>query len=180
MKRHLMLGSVFSAALAIGVSAQSTPPPSQSPTSQPPSSQSPTSQDTGRDRSAQTVTVTGCLKADSSSPSAAPGAPGAPAASAAAGGFILEASGSGAAAPGEKPSPTATSGSATTYKLSGGSGDLASLVGKKVEVKGTVQNRAGSAAGGAPESRPGAMGDTAKAQQLRVSSVKEVSGSCSQ
>src|SRR5262245_32009643 len=167
MKRHLMLGSVFSAALAIGVSAQSTPPPSQSPTSQPPSSQSPTSQDTGRDRSAQTITVTGCLKADSSSPSAAPGAPGAPAASAAAGGFILEASGSGAAAaPGEKPSPTATSGSATTYKLSGGSGDLASLVGKKVEVKGTVQNRAGGAAGGAAESRPGAMSDSAKAQQL--------------
>jgi hypothetical protein len=37
-----------------------------------------------------------------------------------------------------------------------------------------------SAAGGAAESRPGSMSDMSKQQQLRVSSVKEVSGSCSQ
>jgi hypothetical protein len=67
-----------------------------------------------------------------------------------------------------------------TYKLTGSSSDLATLVGKKVEVKGTVQNRAGNAAGGAPESRPGSMSDTSKTKQLRVTSVKEVSGSCSQ
>jgi hypothetical protein len=184
MKRHLMLGTVFSAALAVGAAAQSQPPsqspPSQPPTSQSPTSQSPTSQDTSR--SSGTITVTGCLKADTSSPSAAPGAAGAPASSASAG-YILEASGSSSAStsPTEKPSPTATSGSSssTTYKLSGGSSDLASLVGKKVEVKGTVQNRAGSAAGGGAESRPGSS-DMGKQQQLRVSSVKEVSGSCSQ
>jgi len=177
-----MLGTVFSAALAVGAAAQSQPPsqspPSQSPTSQSPTSQSPTSQDTGR--SSGTITVTGCLKADtSSSPSAAPGAPGAPASSASAG-FILEASGSSSAAsPTEKPSPTATSGTSsnTTYKLTGGSSDLASLVGKKVEVKGTVQKSAGG--GAAAESRPGSS-DMSKQQQLRVSSVKEVSGSCSQ
>jgi len=81
MKRHLMLGTVFSAALAVGAAAQSQPPsqspPSQPPTSQSPTSQSPTSQDTSR--SSGTITVTGCLKADTSSPSAAPGAAGAPA-----------------------------------------------------------------------------------------------------
>jgi|SRR6185436_1544090 len=177
MKRHVMLGTVFSAALAVGAAAQSQPP-SQSPTSQPPTSQSPTSQDTSRSSSG-TVTVTGCLKADTSSPSAAPGAPGAPASSASAG-YILEASGSSSAAsPTEKPSPTATSGTSsnTTYKLTGGSSDLASLVGKKVEVKGTVQKSAGG--GAAAESRPGSS-DMSKQQQLRVSSVKEVSGSCSQ
>lgn len=184
MKRHLMLGTVFSAALAVGAAAQSQPP-SQSPTSQPPTSsptsQSPTSQDTSRSSSGA-ITVTGCLKADTASPSASPGAPGAPASSASAG-YILEASGSSSAStsPTEKPSPTATSGSSsnTTYKLSGGSSDLASLVGKKVEVKGTVQKSASSGAAGA-ESRPGSMSDTSKHQQLRVSSVKEVSGSCSQ
>jgi hypothetical protein len=164
MKRHVILGTVCSAALAVGVFAQEAQPPTAQ-------------QDAKSSNAPQTITVTGCLKADAASPSAAPGAPANPASSASAG-FILEASASGAAAkpasPTESPSPTATSGSATTYKLSGGSSDLASLVGKKVEVKGTVQKA--SAAGGAPGA---AMGDT-KAQQLRVSSVKEVSGSCSQ
>lgn len=183
MKRHLMLGTVFSAALAIGLSAQtpSPSPTSQSPTSQTPTSQSPTSQD--RSSSAQTITVTGCLKADTSSPSSTPGAAGAPASSTSAG-YILEASGSGSASaanPTEKPSPTATSGmsSNTTYKLTGSSSDLATMVGKKVEVKGTVQKSASSGAAGA-ESRPGASSDSSKHQQLRVTSVKEVSGSCSQ
>ena len=183
MKRHLMLGTVFSAALAIGLSAQtpSPSPTSQSPTSQTPTSQSPTSQD--RSSSAQTITVTGCLKADTSSPSSTPGAAGAPASSASAG-YILEASGSGSASaanPTEKPSPTATSGmsSNTTYKLTGSSSDLATMVGKKVEVKGMVQKSASSGAAGA-ESRPGASSDSSKHQQLRVTSVKEVSGSCSQ
>lgn len=181
MRSHVMLGTVFSVALAVGASAQSSQPPtSQSPTSQPPTSQAPTS---SQDRSSNaTITVTGCLKADTSSPSStSPNAPANPTASAAAGGFILadaSASGSSSAATSptesEKPSPTATSGSSsgTTYKLTGSSSDFASLVGKKVEVKGTVQKA--SAAGGGS-----AMGD-AKAQQLRVTSVKEVSGSCSQ
>ena len=177
MRRHLILGTVFSAALAVGVGAQSG---GQSPTGQPPTGQSPTGQDTkSSSSSAQTITVTGCLKADSSSPSAAPGAPaGAPASSASAG-FILETSGSGAAAtpasPTESPSPTATSGSSSsrTYKLSGSSSDIASLVGKKVEVKGTL--RTGPAA-----RQSSSIGDSSKAQQLRVTSVKEVPGSCSQ
>ena len=183
MRRHLILGTVFSAALAVGVGAQSggQSPTGQPPTGQPPTGQPPTGQDTKSSSSAaQTITVTGCLKADSSSPSAAPGAPaGAPASSASAG-FILETSGSGAAAtpasPTESPSPTATSGSSSskTYKLSGSSSDIASLVGKKVEVKGTLQSRAGGA------SESSAMGDSSKAQQLRVTSVKEVPGSCSQ
>src|SRR5262245_28447723 len=92
MERHVVLGSGLLAALAGGAVAQD-----QSPTAQ---------QESKSSNAPQTITVTGCLKADSASPSAAPGAPGAPAASAAAGGFILEASASGAAAaPGEKPSP---------------------------------------------------------------------------
>jgi len=178
MRRHFMLGTVFSAALAVGAFAQSE---GQSPTGQ---------QDANRSsNAAQTITVTGCLKADDSGASAtSPGAPGAPAnptAGAASTSYILaEMSTSGAAAnpasPTESPSPTATSGSSgKTYKLTGSASDFASLVGKKVEVKGTVQKPAGSASANAPESRPGsAMGDTSKAQ-LRVTSIKEVPGSCS-
>jgi hypothetical protein len=175
MRRHFMLGTVFSAALAVGAFAQSE---GQSPTGQ---------QDANRSsNAAQAITVTGCLKADDSGASAtSPGAPGAPAnptASSAPTSYILtEMSTSGAAAsPTESPSPTATSGSSgKTYKLTGSASDFASLVGKKVEVKGTVQDRAGSASANAPESRPGsAMGDSSKAQ-LRVTSIKEVSGSCS-
>jgi hypothetical protein len=181
MKRHLILGTMFSAALAVGASAQSQQPPtSQSPTSQAPTS----SQD--RSSSAQTITVTGCLKADTSSPSStSPNAPANPTASSASAGYILTdattGSSAAAASPTEQPSPTATSGTASgkTYKLTGSASDFASLVGKKVEVKGTLRGNsaAGAAAG---ESRPdAAMGDTSKAQQLRVTSLKEVSGSCS-
>src|SRR5882672_8483041 len=171
MRRHFMLGTVFSAALAVGAYAQSA---GQSPTGQ---------QDASKgSSSAQTVTVTGCLKADSAAGS--PGAPASPGASSAAAGYILtdvspSAGGSNPASPTESPSPspTATSGtSSATYKLTGSTSDFASLVGKKVEVKGSVRP---SGAGNAPESRPGsAMGDPSKAPQLRVSSVKEVSGSC--
>ena len=171
MRRHFMLGTVFSAALAVGAYAQSA---GQSPTGQ---------QDASKSSStAQTVTVTGCLKADSAA--ASPGAPASPGASSAAAGFILtdvspSAGASTPASPTESPSPTATSGtSSATYKLTGSASDFASLVGKKVEVKGTVR---ASGSGNSPEARPGsAMGDSSKAPQLRVSSVKEVSGSCSQ
>jgi hypothetical protein len=174
MRRHFMLGTVFSAALAVGAFAQSE---GQSPTGQ---------QDANRSsNAAQAITVTGCLKADDSGASAtSPGAPANPTASSASTSYILTEMPTSAAAnpasPTESPSPTATSGSSgKTYKLTGSASDFASLVGKKVEVKGTVQNRAGSASADAPESRPGsAMGDTSKAQ-LRVTSIKEVSGSCS-
>ena len=150
MKRHLMLGTIFSAALAVGASAQSA--------GQPPAGQSPTGQDTNRSSNAQTMTVTGCLKADTSSASKEPGAPASPGASSASGGYILEVAPSGAAnpaSPTESPNPTATSGAANkTFKLTGGSSDLSTMVGKKVEVKGTLQNRAGSAMGSPSESRP--------------------------
>jgi len=172
MKRQFMLGTVFSAALAVGAYAQSA---GQSPTGQ---------QDASRSSStAQTVTVTGCLKADSAA-ATSPGAPASPGASSAAAGYILtdvspSAGASNPASPTESPNPTATSGtSSATYKLTGSTSDFTSLVRKKVEVKGTVR---ASGAANAPESRPGsAMGDSSKAPQLRVSSVKEVSGSCSQ
>ena len=176
MKRHLILGTIFSAALAVGASAQSA--------GQPPAGQSPTGQDTNRSSNAQTMTVTGCLKADTSSASKEPGAPASPGASSASGGYILEVAPSGAAnpaSPTESPNPTATSGAANkTFKLTGGSSDLSTMVGKKVEVKGTLQNRAGSAMGSPSESRPdSSASDASKAPQLRVTSVKEVPGSCS-
>lgn len=195
MKRHVMLGTVFSAALAVGVSAQSAgqSPTSQSPTTQSPTSQSPTAQqDTDRSSNARTITVTGCLKPDTSassttSPGAPPNPAGSPTASASSTSYILtEMSGSGAASnpasPTESPSPTATTGSAAkTYKLTGSTTDFASLVGKKVEVKGTLQSRSGSSSSTANESRPGSMSDTSNAQQLRVTSIQEASGggSCS-
>ena len=196
MSRQFILGTMFSAALAVTASAQSA---SQSPTEQ---------QDkTGnRNDAAQTVTLSGCLKSadDSSTTAASPTAnPDAATKPAAAGGFILaDASPSTGAMASTTPSPadnpaatpptnpTGTTGSTgKSYRLSGSTSDFSTLVGKRVEVKGTLQNRSGSgagaAAGGNYPSNPAGGGAQAGASkdttmpQLRVTSVREVPGTCS-
>jgi hypothetical protein len=194
MSRQFMLGTMFSAALAVTASAQSA---SQSPTEQ---------QDkTGnRNDAAQTVTLSGCLKSadDSSTTAASPTAnPDAATKPAAAGGFILaDASPSTGAMASTTPSPadnpaatpptnpTGTTGSTgKSYRLSGSTSDFSTLVGKRVEVKGTLQNRSGSGTGAAaggnyPSNPAGAQAGASKATtmpQLRVTSVREVPGTCS-
>jgi hypothetical protein len=76
--------------------------------------------------------------------------------------------------------------SGTTYKLSGSASNFSTLIGKKVEVKGTLQKSAGSsssAAGANPPSQPGAAAGASRSDkamdQIRVTSVREVGGSCS-
>jgi len=197
-----MLGTVFSAALAVAVSAQSA--------GQTPDSEQNKSRDT-RSQAAQTVTVTGCLKAANAAGGSEAGAPtpGTPNQRASGSGYILtdatSSTGTAGATPGTPTAgnPTATSGAtsattATSYRLSGSSSEFTSLVGKRVEVKGSVQNRSGSSsgsmtgespssttnptgstAGGSQSSRTGSMSGMGNMPQLRVTSVKEVPGSCS-
>jgi hypothetical protein len=76
--------------------------------------------------------------------------------------------------------------SGTTYKLTGSASNFSTLVGKKVEVKGTLQKSAGSASsatGAEPSTEPGAASSSRSSdkatQQIRVTSVREVGGSCS-
>jgi hypothetical protein len=77
--------------------------------------------------------------------------------------------------------------SGTTYKLTGSASNFSTLVGKKVEVKGTLQksdSSSSSAAGANPPAEPGAASSSRSSdksmQQIRVTSVREVGGSCSE
>ena len=190
MRRDFMLGMVFSAALAAAVSAQS------------PAQATPDQEKSGAkgNESAQTLTVTGCLKSASesgSSTAASPTATASPAgqsASAAGGGYILTdattSSASSSTATGTAgstaPNPAGASSSmssGTTYRLTGSASNFTTLVGKKVEVKGTLQKSSSAEAGANPAGEPGAASssrsDTSKAPQLRVTSVREVPGTCS-
>jgi hypothetical protein len=226
MRRDFMLGTVFSAALAVAVSAQSG---SQEPTA----NQDRTGGNANRGATAQTVTVTGCLRpaestgssgAGSAASGTGAGASATPSTAnqrtgtAATAGYILTdasvSNSSGAASstgtagsttptnpPANPSTGAATSGkSGTTYRLTGSGSDFSSLVGKRVEVKGTLQNRTGSSSGSETGSTPGStpnptgstagggQGESARTgamsgmnnmPQLRATSVKEVPGSCS-
>ena len=192
MKRNILFGSVLAAALSVGLGAQAPSGAPQDPTAPPssprpsPSAQAPSQKD---DSSSKTITVTGCLQADSASATgtSGAGAPGAPAGGAPAGGasssksesFILanasEGSGAGAAgAAGAAGGAAGTAGSASKssasqYKLTGGNkGDLTKYVNSKVEIKGKL------------DSAGGAMSSSSSGPTLHVDSVKQVSPSCTQ
>jgi hypothetical protein len=158
--------AAFACAMAVGVSAQQTPPAGGA---QAPSAAA----------SSNKVTVTGCLArpgaaATGTSGTAAPGAAGAGAASSTSAGakFVLNnvmAAGTGSATAG-------TSGArpslASSYQLDGDEAKLSPHVGHKIEITGTVEDKA---AGGT--STAGAASTTA-APRLKVESVKMVSASC--
>ena len=168
MKRQFLFGTVLAAAMAVGVGAQApqTPPPSQTPTP----TQAPTS---SMDRSSgmgKSVTLTGCVAKAGSSSSAA-GTAGTTGASASQ--FVLKnvaAGGSSAS------STTGTSGSTLNpswqngLNLSAGSEDLEKHLNKKVEIKGTVDTSASSAASATAGS------DLAT---LKVRSIKDIADTCS-
>jgi hypothetical protein len=184
MRRQLMFGTVFSAALAVAAAAQQPPTPGGQAGSTP-----------SRSDSAQT-TVTGCLRSadakatgTSGSPTGSPtGAPSTPSASSSsrAGGFILtDVSPSDSAAGAATPStPTGTAGATSSsdkkgYRLTGSSSELSSLVGKRVEITGTLSKDSGSA-GAAPGAAPGGtMSSAANLPQFHVTSVKEATGGAS-
>ena len=184
MKRNILFGSVLAAALSVGLGAQAPTGAPQDPAAPPasprpaPSAQAPSAKD---DSSSKTVTVTGCLQADSAAATgtSGAGAPGAPAGGAPAGGaasssksesFILanasEGSGAGAAA---GTAGSASKSSASQYKLMGGNkSDLTKYVNSKVEIKGKL------------DSAGGAMSSSSSGPSLHVDSVKQISPSCTQ
>ena len=180
MRRHLMFGTVFSAALAVAASAQT------------PAEQA----GAAKSDSAQTITVSGCLRsADAKATGTAGSATAAPSASSGAnraGGFILtDVSPSGTEA-GAPATPTGTAGAAASssekkgYRLSGSSSELSSLVGKRVEVTGSLSNSsAAGATAGAPAAPGAAAGGSMSSSssqnlpQFRVTSVKEATGGAS-
>jgi hypothetical protein len=188
MKRNILFGSVLAAAMSVGAAAQSTAP------------QTPPAGSRDQASSAGTVTVTGCLKSGSGSPSATgtSGSTAGAAGASSAGSFILADATTGAAG-GAMGAPAGTSGTApragsgSQYKLTGGSkDDLQKYVNSKVEIRGKIDSAAGSSTGGAaagatpsPSSpgAPGAAGATpsssASGQTLQVDSVRQVAASCS-
>jgi hypothetical protein len=187
MKRNILFGSVLAAALSVGLAAQAPTGAPQDPAAPPssprpsPSAQAPSQKD---DSSSKTVTVTGCLQADSASATgtSGAGAPGAPAGGAPAGGaasssksesFILanasEGSGAGAAGGAAGTAGSASKSSASQYKLMGGNkSDLTKYVNSKVEIKGKL------------DSAGGAMSSSSSGPSLHVDSVKQISPSCTQ
>ena len=200
MKRSIMFGVLFSAALAVGAGAQSTggQTPAQSGTSD------------------QQVTVTGCLQSDSGTATGTSGAGSTGAGSTGAGstgatgsgasrggGFVLtNAKMGGSSASGSTAgSSTGTAGSATgsatssgmaagmtRIKLDGSQSDLQKYANSQVEVRGKLEKStstgsATSGATGAAGATGSGAGATGAARQdmptLQVSSVRQVSPSCS-
>jgi hypothetical protein len=166
MKRQLMFGTIFSAALAVGAAAQSA--------TQPPTGQEPSAP---KDK---TVTVTGCLQSarDSVGTSGTTGS-----ATAIDTKFVLMNASSGGAASAAA-SATGTSGSSSAmpaqkgYNLVGGDKDeLTKSVDHKVEINGTLEVAmstapSASSAGSATSSR------TQDLPTLRVTSIRDTGDTC--
>ena len=184
MKRNILFGSVLAAALSVGLAAQAPTGAPQDPTAPPSSKPSPSAQaPSAKDDSSKSVTVTGCLQADSAAATGTTGT-AAPAGGGAAGGgaasssksesFILAnasaGSGSSSGAAGAAGTAgSASSSSASQYKLTGGSkSDLTKYVNSKVEIKGKL------------DSAGGAMSSSSSGPTLHVDSVKQISPSCTQ
>lgn len=186
MKRNILFGSVLAAALSVGLGAQAPTGAPQDPAAPPasprpaPSAQAPSAKD---DSTSKSVTVTGCLQADSASATGTSGT-AAPAGGGAAGGgaasssksesFILANASTGSGASGGAAGAAGTTGSASSssasqYKLMGGSkSDLTKYVNSKVEIKGKL------------DSAGGAMSSPSSGPTLHVDSVKQISPSCTQ
>lgn len=198
MKRSIMVGVLFSAALAVAASAQST-----------------AGQTASQSGSSEQVTVTGCLQrgnaggasGTSGAGSTGAGATGAPGSGGSRGGFVLTNAKMGSASPsaGTSASSTGTVGSPTgsspssiaagtiRFKLEGSQADLQKYANSHVEVSGKLdKGSASSATGSATTGATGAAGPTGSGAAatgsapdsqdmptLRMSSVRQVSPTCS-
>jgi hypothetical protein len=189
MKRQLFFGTLCAAALTVGISAQTpqTPPSSTPQTPRTPSTTQPESH--GKN---QEVTLTGCLQSGSGASTtgttgtAASGAQKSGSSSMSGGEFILAnakmGGSSGASAAGTAGSPTgaasSSSSTADRYKLVGHTNDLRKYANSQVEVHGTIDSKASSSSGAG--ATPSASASSASSEPtLRVSSVKQISPSCS-
>jgi hypothetical protein len=154
MTRTALCGAIFSAALAVGVSAQT------------PAGQAGAMQDKQAPK-AGAITVTGCLAPDTGAASGATGTTGTSGTKSE--GYILKnvtASPAGAAA---SASPTASE-----YVLTGGNkADLKKYENSKVEIKGRVEDSK------APKSAPSGAAAGPESPRLHVDSVKQIAASCS-
>ncbi len=164
MKKQVWTGVIAATActFAIGLSAQSTTPPSQA--SRP---QSPSASDH--------ITVTGCLQRDSASATAgATGTSGSTTASASSSGFVLNVTPSPSSPSAAGAATSGTSGSASSYKLDADE-KLTAHVGHKVEITGTLDKSMSSST--APSGSTSASASTAP--KLKVDSVKMIAATCS-
>ena len=99
---------------------------------------------------------------------------------------IAPAGGASPSAPGAESKPTGTAGSASAYELTGpAEGQLASHVGKRVEIVGMLKPAevgAGGPTGGPTAGAPPRGVDVAssdlKLREIEVTSVREASGTC--
>ncbi len=168
MRRQIFFGTVLSAALAVGVSAQSGTAQSD------------------RMSGGKTVTVTGCLQSGSaSSPAGTTGTTPSPstspstAAGASGGEYVLMNAQPSASAStttstaGTTGSTTAPSSWASGLKLSGSTEDLSKLVNHKVEIKGSIDESASSSTSPSPSTMSSAK------PTLKVTSVRDIADSCS-
>ena len=134
----------------------------------------------GRTSSDQTVTLTGCIQreADYRRSIGAGRADAAGTGTGLAGNFVLIEATRPTTGSTTSPTATGTSGtSGTTYALTGShEGDAGALVGKRVEIIGTV--KPATAVPSAPAS-PDPANDQPKLRELEVSTVRETPGSCS-
>jgi hypothetical protein len=192
MKRQVLFGVIFSAALAVGVAAQSGAATSQDPTPTPPTQQDPTrppQQDPTREPAQssrpETITVTGCLESADAAPTGTSGTAGTsgtePAAPRASGGgeFKLTNATMGSAPSSEtEPEPTGTSGaSASSYRLQGEKDELQKYVNSRVEIRGRLDSS--RSPGSAGTSRPESAMSGQDSPRLHVESVRQISASCS-
>jgi hypothetical protein len=191
MRRQFLFSTVIAAAMAVGVGAQQS---------------SPSGYQSSQSSSDKAVSVTGCVERGTGGATGTTGstAGGATAGSTSSSGqFVLKNVMAGSSS--TAGSTTGTTGSsasslpssATTQGLkliASASDDLDKYVGKKVEVKGTIEkagsessttagSTAGSTAAGSTAGSTGSMSSGASSQgnmaSLRVTSIQETSGTCS-
>jgi len=169
-----------------GATTPGTQPPStQAPPTTPPTTQTPPASTTAGRANANAdkkMTISGCIERQPASAAAVTGAPTMPFtltnASAAGAGAAVATSGNAGATSGNAGAASA----AKSYRLDGTESTLAPHVGHKVEITGTVQDQAGSAAAGvgagAGAGASASASSNAPAARLKVDSVKMVSTTC--
>jgi hypothetical protein len=156
-----------------GASTPGTQPPStQAPPTTPPTTQTPPASTTaGRANADKKMTISGCIERQPASAAAVTGAPTMP--------FTLtNASAAGAGAAVATSGNAGAASAAKSYRLDGTESSLAPHVGHKVEITGTVEDQATSAAAGAGAGASASASSSAPAARLKVDSVKMVSTTC--
>ncbi len=188
MKRYwsgLFVASALAATAALAADAPQAQNPANTPpadkAAQPGTQRAP-APPSAQTRTADTVTVTGCVQNApmASAPGASEAAPGqANRAGTQTGQRFVLRNGTMASTGGAARSTVGTTGTGmTTYQLDGQTAELSTHVNHRVEITGTVQNSSASATGANPAPGSIAAGATAAGPTLRVTSVRMLSMTC--